>query len=330
MHFIDEVKIFLKAGDGGNGSTSFRREKFIEFGGPDGGDGGRGGSILLIADPNLNTLIDFRYKQHFKAERGRNGRGRACTGPSGQDLILPVPVGTQVLAADRETILADLDNSNAIFTVAAGGRGGLGNLHFKSSTNRAPEKATKGTTGEEIEIWLNLKLLCDVGIIGLPNAGKSTFLSVVTSAKPKIANYPFTTLKPQLGVCYFLDQEMVFADIPGLIQGAHQGHGLGDRFLRHIERCRVLLHLIDITSEDLIADYTTIRNELTSYSSALSHKKELIILNKCDLKTNYQEIQVDLEQKLGVKVLVCSGASHFNLETILSELLQILRAEYNL
>jgi GTP-binding protein len=325
MHFIDEVKIFLKAGDGGNGSSSFRREKFIEFGGPDGGDGGKGASIILVVDPNLNTLIDFRYKQHFKAERGQNGSGRACTGASGKDLILPVPLGTQVLASDRQTILADLDNLDATFTAASGGKGGLGNLHFKSSTNRSPEKTTKGNIGEEVEIWLNLKLLCDVGLIGLPNAGKSTLLSVITSAKPKIADYPFTTLKPQLGVCYFRDQEIVFADIPGLIEGAHQGQGLGDRFLRHIERCRVLLHVIDITAYDPVASYTTIRQELTSYSGILSHKRELIILNKCDLVTNAEEIQFMFEKTTGKKTFICSGAAFINLDLILSELLILLQ-----
>jgi GTP-binding protein len=327
MHFIDEVKIFLKAGDGGDGSASFRREKFIEFGGPDGGDGGRGANIILVADPNLNTLIDFRYKQHFKAPKGRNGSGKGCTGASGVDLILKVPLGTQVLSGDKETVLADLDQAESFYIVANGGHGGLGNLHFKSSTNRAPEKRTKGGLGDEVEIWLNLKLLCDVGIIGLPNAGKSTFLSVISSAKPKIADYPFTTLKPQLGVAYCDDQELVFADIPGLIEGAHAGHGLGDRFLRHIERCLVLLHLIDITSEDPLKDYYTIRQELSSYSNKLLHKQELIILNKVDLSQNYLEIQTKMEANLGKKVLVCSGGTKFNVDKILMMLLTIVTQE---
>ena len=248
MHFIDEVKIYLKAGDGGNGIVAFRREKFIEYGGPDGGTGGKGGNIILRVTKDLNTLIDFRYKQHFKAERGRNGGGSNCTGHGGEDMIVRVPVGTQILAEDRETVLADLIEDGQEVVIAKGGGGGLGNAVFKSSTNQAPEKATPGVLGDELWVWLQLKLLSDVGLLGLPNAGKSTFLAAVSSAKPKIADYPFTTLKPQLGVAYIADEEIVIADIPGLIEGASQGHGLGDRFLRHIERCRALLHLIDIAS----------------------------------------------------------------------------------
>lgn len=323
MHFIDEVKIFLKAGDGGNGSSSFRREKFIEYGGPDGGDGGHGANIVFIADPNLNTLIDFRYRQHFKAERGVNGSGQCCTGRAGQDIVLQVPLGTQVLAGDKVTVLADLDTPDQVFVVARGGKGGLGNVHFKSSTNRAPEKTTKGRIGDELEVWLNLKLLSDVGLIGLPNAGKSTFLSVATSARPKIADYPFTTLKPQLGVAYINDAELVLADIPGLIEGANEGHGLGDRFLRHIERCNILLHLIDVSHDNVITAYKTVRHEIMSYSTKMQGKIEIVVLNKCDLNPEYAKIQRKLEKAIGKKVMCCSGASNFNVKEILSELLTI-------
>ena len=320
MHFIDEVKIFLKAGDGGNGSASFRREKFIEYGGPDGGDGGKGGDIIFIADENLNTLIDFRYKQHFKAERGGNGSGQHCTGHSGKDIIQHVPVGTQILAVDRKTVIADLDSDGQIFIAAKGGDGGQGNIHFKSSTNRAPRKATKGFPGQEIEVWLNLKLLSDVGLVGLPNAGKSTFLSVTTSAKPKIADYPFTTLKPQLGVAYIEDDEIVLADIPGLIEGANQGLGLGDRFLRHIERCKVILHLIDASSDDVVTDYRTVRNEMESYIGAIKDKDEIVVLSKCDLNPEYEQVRKILSKEIGKEVYCCSSANNFNIKEILSKL----------
>lgn len=323
MHFIDEVKIFLKAGDGGNGSASFRREKFIEYGGPNGGDGGKGGDIVFMAEENLNTLIDFRYKQHFKAERGGNGSGQNCTGLSGKDIILTVPVGTQILAVDRETVIADLDHNGQFFIAAKGGDGGLGNTHFKTSTNRAPRKATKGFEGQELEVWLNLKLLSDVGLVGMPNAGKSTFLSVTTAAKPKIADYPFTTLKPQLGVAYIDDVEIVIADIPGLIEGASEGHGLGDRFLRHIERCKVILHLIDITQDDVLKAYKTIRNEMETYTGAIKDKYEIVVLNKCDLNPEYIKIQDQLSKEIGKEVLCCSAASNFNVKEILSKLKSI-------
>lgn len=325
MHFIDEVKIFLKAGDGGNGSASFRREKFIEFGGPDGGDGGAGGNIIFIANENLNTLIDFRYKQHFKAERGGNGSGQCCTGATGKDIILQVPVGTQILAENKMTILADLDLHEQKYTAARGGNGGLGNTHFKTSTNRSPRKATKGYEGDELAVWLNLKLLSDVGLVGLPNAGKSTFLSIVTSAKPKIADYPFTTLKPQLGVAYIDDSEIVIADIPGLIEGASQGHGLGDRFLRHIERCKIILHLIDISQENVIDAYYTIRNEMKMYGKELQNKEELIVLNKCDLCPDYEEIRKKLSNEIGKNVFCCSAATNFQVKPLLSELLKLLQ-----
>ncbi len=283
MKFLDQVKIYVKAGNGGDGSPSFRREKFIEFGGPDGGDGGKGGSVILKAEQNLNTLIDFRYQQHHKAKRGENGSGQNRTGKSGENLILKVPLGTQVFEEDNKTLIYDFTKINEEFTAAAGGKGGLGNTRFKSSTNRAPRKFTKGTQGEEFTIWLQLKTIADIGIIGLPNAGKSSLLASVTNANPKIANYQFTTLNPNLGVVRYDDKEITVADIPGLVEGAHKGTGLGIQFLKHIERCKSLLHLIDITSEDLKKSYIQVKNELKEYSKKLIKKKELIVLNKTDL-----------------------------------------------
>ena len=283
MKFLDQVKIFLKAGNGGDGSPSFRREKFIEFGGPDGGDGGDGGSIILKAEQNLNTLIDYRYQQHHKAKRGINGSGQNRTGKSGEDLILKVPLGTQVYEEDNKTLLFDFTKIGEKFTAASGGKGGLGNTKFKSSTNRAPRKFTKGTKGEEFVIWLQLKTIADIGIIGLPNAGKSSLLAAVTNANPKIANYQFTTLNPNLGVANYDNKEVTIADIPGLVEGAHKGVGLGVKFLKHIERCKSLLHMIDITNKDLKKNYKQIRNELKNYSSKLTKKDELIVLNKIDL-----------------------------------------------
>ena len=255
MKFLDQVKIYIKAGNGGDGSPSFRREKFIEYGGPDGGDGGKGGSVILKAEQNLNTLIDFRYQQHHKAMRGENGAGQNRTGKSGEDLILKVPLGTQVFEEDNKTLIYDFTKIGEEFTAAAGGKGGLGNTRFKSSTNRAPRKFTKGTHGEEFTIWLQLKTIADIGIIGLPNAGKSSLLASITNANPKIANYQFTTLNPNLGVVSYDDKEITIADIPGLIEGAHKGTGLGTQFLKHIERCKTLLHLIDITA----VSYTHLR-----------------------------------------------------------------------
>ncbi len=283
MKFLDQVKIYIKAGNGGDGSPSFRREKFIEFGGPDGGDGGKGGSVILRAEQNLNTLIDFRYQQHHKAKRGENGAGQNQTGKSGQDLILKVPLGTQVFEEDNKTLIYDFTQISEEYTAAAGGKGGLGNTRFKSSTNRAPRKFTKGTQGEEFTIWLQLKTIADIGIIGLPNAGKSSLLASVTNANPKIANYQFTTLNPNLGVASYDNKEITIADIPGLVEGAHKGTGLGIQFLKHIERCKSLLHLIDITSEDLKKSYQQVKNELKKYSNKLIKKKELIVLNKIDL-----------------------------------------------
>ena len=292
MKFLDQVKIYIKAGNGGDGSPSFRREKFIEFGGPDGGDGGKGGSIILRAEQNLNTLIDFRYQQHHKAQRGENGAGQNRTGKGGLDLILKVPLGTQLFEEDNKTLIYDFTKIGEEFVAANGGKGGLGNSRFKSSTNRAPRKYTKGSIGEEFIIWLQLKTIADIGIIGLPNAGKSSLLAAITNANPKIANYEFTTLNPNLGVASYDDKEITIADIPGLIEGANKGTGLGTQFLKHIERCKSLLHLIDITNENLIKAYNQVKNELQNYSEELIKKKELIVLNKIDL------IDRDLVEKI--------------------------------
>ena len=286
MKFLDQAKIQVKAGDGGSGSASFRREKFIEFGGPDGGDGGDGGSVIFSAEENLNTLIDFRFQQHFKAEKGQNGMGKKRTGRSGKDLILKVPLGTQIFEEDNNTLIDDLKKVNQKIIIAKGGKRGLGNVRFKSSTNRAPRKKTEGSEGESFWIWLQLKVIADIGIIGMPNSGKSSLLSVLTKAKPKIANYPFTTINPNLGVASYGDKEITLADIPGLIEGAHEGVGLGDKFLRHIERCKNLIHLIDITENDILENYLKIRKELSKYSVGLLKKKEIIIFNKIDIMTN--------------------------------------------
>mgnify|MGYP006242311517 FL=1 len=283
MKFLDQVKIYVKAGNGGSGSPSFRREKFVEFGGPDGGDGGKGGSVILISERNLNTLIDYRYQQHFKAERGKDGSGKNKTGKGGEDLYLKVPLGTQVFEEDNKTLIYDFKSQKEEFLVASGGKGGFGNTRFKSSTNRAPKKFTKGGQGEEFWIWLQLKTIADIGIIGLPNAGKSSLLASMTSANPKIANYKFTTINPNLGVASYDDKEVTLADIPGLIEGAHTGTGLGIKFLKHIERCKTLLHLIDITEDDLFNSYNQVRKELSKYSKDLVKKKEIVVLNKTDL-----------------------------------------------
>ena len=283
MKFLDQAKIYIKAGDGGAGSASFRREKYIEFGGPDGGDGGNGGSIILESEENLNTLVDFRYRQHFKAETGKSGSKKNKTGAGGKDLILKVPVGTQIYEEDNNTLIYDLTKNKERFVVATGGKGGLGNTRFKSSTNRTPRKKTDGKKGEEFWIWLQLKVIADVGIIGLPNAGKSSFLSKCTKAKPKIANYPFTTINPNLGVLNINHKEIVLADIPGLIEGSHKGIGLGDRFLRHIERCKTLIHLIDISEKDILGNYLKIKSELSKYDKKILKKTEIIIFNKLDL-----------------------------------------------
>ena len=323
MKFLDQVKIYIKAGDGGDGSPSFRREKFIEFGGPDGGDGGKGGSVILKAEQNLNTLIDFRYQQHHKAKRGENGAGQNRTGKSGEDLILKVPLGTQVFEEDNKTLIYDFTKISEEFIAAAGGKGGLGNTRFKSSTNRAPRKFTKGTQGEEFTIWLQLKTIADIGIIGLPNAGKSSLLASVTNANPKIANYQFTTLNPNLGVASYDNKEITIADIPGLVEGAHKGTGLGIQFLKHIERCKSLLHLIDITSEDLKKSYQQVKNELKKYSYKLIKKKELIVLNKIDLidEKEVNHIIKDFKKNTKSEVIALSTFNKSSVSKIKSKLL---------
>ena len=318
MKFLDQAKIFVKAGDGGSGSASFRREKFIEFGGPDGGDGGRGGSIICVADKNLNTLIDFRYQQHFKAEKGQDGKGKKKTGKSGKDLILKVPVGTQILEEDNNTLIEDLTKSEKKINIAKGGKGGLGNVRFKSSTNRSPRKKTDGENGESFWIWLQLKVIADIGIVGMPNSGKSSLLSVLTSARPKIANYPFTTINPSLGVANYNNKEVILADIPGLIEGAHEGIGLGDKFLRHIERCNNILHLIDITNNNLLEDYSKVRKELFKYSNKLTKKREIIVFNKIDMVNN-EEINKKIDifsKKVKKKIYTISALKHKGLKTI--------------
>ncbi len=283
MKFLDQAKIYIKAGNGGSGSSSFRREKYIEYGGPDGGDGGTGGSVIFESERNLNTLIDFRYKQHFNAENGKSGSKKNKTGGGGKDLVLKVPTGTQIFEEDNNTLIYDFTKDKEKFVVATGGEGGLGNTRFKSSTNRAPRKKTLGKKGEEFWVWLQLKVIADAGIIGLPNAGKSSLLSRCTRAKPKIANYPFTTINPNLGVLSMNHKEVILADIPGLIEGSHKGVGLGDKFLRHIERCKVLIHLIDISEKDIIGNYLKIRNELSKYDKSILKKKEIVVFNKSDL-----------------------------------------------
>ena len=318
MKFLDQAKIHIKAGNGGSGSSSFRREKYIEYGGPDGGDGGNGGSIILESERNLNTLIDFRYKQHFKAENGKPGSKKNKTGASGKDLILKVPIGTQIYEEDNNTLIYDLEKNKEKFIVATGGKGGLGNVRFKSSTNRAPRKKTDGKDGEEFWIWLQLKVIADVGIIGLPNAGKSSFLSKCTRARPKIANYPFTTINPNLGVLNVSHKEIVLADIPGLIEGSHKGVGLGDKFLRHIERCKTLIHLIDISEKDILGNYLKIRNELSKYDKEILKKKEIIIFNKLDL-VDMNSINKKLEQfkkKVKKNYEITSLVSNQNFEKI--------------
>ncbi len=294
MKFLDQAKIYIKAGNGGSGSASFRREKYVEFGGPDGGDGGDVGSIIFESDRNLNTLIDYRYAQHFKAEHGYSGGKKNKTGAKGKDLILKVPLGTQLYEEDNNTLIFDFTKNKEKYLVALGGKGGFGNLRFKSSTNRAPRKKTSGKSGEEFWIWLQLKVIADIGIIGLPNAGKSSLLAALTRAKPKIASYPFTTINPNLGVTYFDNKEITLADIPGLVEGAHKGIGLGDKFLRHIERCKILLHLLDITEENLVENYKKIKIELSAYDKKLSKKREIVFFNKSDLLEK-KEIQNKLK-----------------------------------
>jgi GTP-binding protein len=282
MKFLDQAKIYIASGAGGAGSASFRREKFIEFGGPDGGDGGKGGDVWVEGVANLNTLIDYRYRQHFKDQSGQAGMGGNRAGAAGKDLVIPVPPGTEVLAEDQETLLAEVMKPGERVRLAKGGNGGFGNTHFKSPTNRAPRHANPGQPAQEMTVWLRLKLIADAGLVGLPNAGKSTLLATVSAAKPKIADYPFTTLHPNLGVVRVGEVDFVLADIPGLIEGAHEGKGVGTRFLGHVERCRVLLHLVDATSDDIAAAYRTVRAELKAYGAGLAKKKEIVALSKCD------------------------------------------------
>ncbi len=326
MKFLDEAKIYVRSGDGGAGCVSFRREKFIEMGGPDGGNGGRGGDIVIEAVGALNTLIDYRYQQHFKVKKGEHGKGANRSGLASGDIVLKVPVGTEILAEDRETVIADMTKEGERIVLLKGGRGGMGNAHFKSSTNQAPKHAQPGEQGEEMWIWLRLKLFSDAGLLGMPNAGKSTFLAATSRAKPKIADYPFTTLTPQLGVVYVDGREFVLADIPGLIEGAHMGVGLGLKFLAHVERCGVLLHLVDGTLEDVGEAYKTIRGEISEYSEALAEKPELVALNKCDALTreDIKEKCKVLKKLSGRKVHAISAATGVGIEELLRDMWKII------
>jgi len=326
MKFLDQAKVYLSSGHGGAGCVGFRREKFIEFGGPDGGDGGRGGDVWIEVVPNLNTLIDFRYQQHFKAQNGRPGMGSQRSGPSGESVTLRVPVGTEILDQDGETVLHDLTKPGQRLRLLKGGDGGFGNLHYKTSTNRAPRQSGKGWPGEERWVWLRLKLIADAGVVGLPNAGKSTLLAATSRAKPKIADYPFTTLTPQLGVVGIDQREFVLADIPGLIEGAHEGAGLGDRFLGHVERCRVLLHLVDGTAEDVAASYRTVRAELAEYGAGLADKPEIVALNKIDALTKdvIAARRAALRKAAGRKVMLVSGVTGEGVPALLRALLAVI------
>ena len=322
MKFIDEAKIFVKSGDGGDGCLSFRREKYIEFGGPDGGNGGKGGDIIIEGTKSLNTLVDYRFQKHFKAQKGRGGAGRNRTGAAGKDMILKIPVGTEILQDDE--ILADIINDEKMI-LFPGGEGGKGNINFKSSTNRAPRKTTPGEKGYEAEVVLRLKILADAGLVGFPNAGKSSLLRKISAAKPKVADYPFTTLDPKLGVVRKGDEEIVVADIPGLIEDAHVGSGLGFKFLKHIERCHSLIHVIDITNEDLVKSYNTIINELKSYDEDLVNKNKIIVLNKCDLlkKEEVEKIKIDFENFINLKVHLISTMSGEGIDRLINEILNL-------
>ena len=322
MKFIDEAKIFIKSGDGGDGCLSFRREKYIEFGGPDGGNGGKGGDIIIEGTKSLNTLVDYRFQKHFKAQKGRGGAGRNRTGAAGKDMILKIPVGTEILQDDE--ILADIINDEKMI-LFPGGEGGKGNINFKSSTNRAPRKTTPGEKGYEAEVVLRLKILADAGLVGFPNAGKSSLLRKISAAKPKVADYPFTTLDPKLGVVRKGDEEIVVADIPGLIEDAHVGSGLGFKFLKHIERCHSLIHVIDITNEDLVKSYNTIINELKSYDEDLVNKNKIIVLNKCDLlkKEEIDKIRIDFENFINLKIHLISTISGEGIDQLINEILKL-------
>ena len=322
MKFLDQAKVHLQSGKGGDGCVGFRREKFIEFGGPDGGNGGRGGDVVAIAVANLNTLIDYRYQQHFRAQHGQNGSGSNKTGADGETIVMKLPVGTQILADDGESIIADLTKPGQRVVLARGGDGGFGNTHYKSSTNRAPRRADPGWPGEGMSVWLRLKLIADAGLVGLPNAGKSTFLAATSRARPKIADYPFTTLAPQLGVVGIDESEFVVADLPGLIEGAHEGAGLGHRFLGHVERCNVILHLVDATAEDPVASWRTIRRELKRYGHGLDRKPEVIGLNKIDALTPEEiaRARAALAKASRRKVWPLSGASGAGVREVLRAL----------
>ncbi|ATE66664.1 GTPase ObgE [Rhizorhabdus dicambivorans] len=326
MHFLDQAKIFVRSGSGGPGAVSFRREKFIEYGGPDGGNGGKGGDIIFEAVPGLNTLIDFRYTQHFKAQRGHGGAGSNRTGAGGEDLVIKVPVGTQVLSEDKESVLADFTVPGQREVFLRGGDGGRGNASYKTSTNRAPRQHGTGWPGEEMWVWLRLKLLADCGLVGLPNAGKSTFINAVSNAKAKVGAYPFTTIRPQLGVASHKNREFVVADIPGLIEGAAEGAGIGDRFLGHIERCRVLLHLVDASGDDPVGAYEIVQGELEAYGAGLADKPQVIALNKIDAidaKTR-DKLAKKLAKKSGTEVMLLSGASGEGLPAVLDHIIEIL------
>ncbi len=326
MKFLDFAKIHIRAGDGGNGSASFRREKYIEYGGPNGGDGGRGGDVIFRAVPNVNTLIDYRFKTHFAAQRGQNGMGKMRTGFSGEDLILPVPTGTVILSENGEIEYADLNRDGMEYLAARGGNGGWGNLHFKSPTNRAPKQANDGLPGEERTVILQLKLIADIGLVGFPNAGKSTLLSAVTSARPKIANYAFTTLNPQLGVMYAHNREFVMVDLPGLIEGAHAGVGLGDKFLGHAERTKMILHVIDGTEPDWAARYKAIRHEMDSYGGGLVNKPEMVVINKIDaisddeLNERMAAFKKSFGRKKRPEILTISAAGRIGIDTLISQI----------
>jgi len=328
MKFLDQARVYIKSGAGGDGCLSFRREKYVAMGGPDGGDGGNGGSVWVECVDNLNTLIDFRYQQHYKGGRGIGGMGRDRSGKSGDDVVLRVPPGTQVFAEDNETLIGDLTEPGERLLLAQGGNGGFGNARFKTSTNQAPRRINPGEPGEETEIWLRLKLIADAGLVGLPNAGKSTFLAAVSAAKPKIANYPFTTLHPNLGVVKVGSVDFVLADIPGLIEGAHEGAGIGDRFLGHVERCRINLHLIDVTCEDVVESYDIIRGELSAYGNGLGEKDELVALTKCDavLDDVVTEAADRLEEKLGFRPLTISAVSGQGIEHALHQIGQVVKS----
>ncbi len=329
MKFLDQARVYIRSGNGGAGAVSFRREKYIQFGGPDGGDGGRGGDVWVECVNGLNTLIDYRYQQHFRAKTGVHGMGKNRTGAHGADVVMKVPIGTQVLEEDNETLIADLTELGQRVLIAQGGNGGFGNARFKSSTNQAPRRANPGEDGIEKSVWLRLKLIADAGLVGLPNAGKSSFLASVTSAKPKIADYPFTTIHPNLGVVRQDARECVLADIPGLIEGAHEGAGIGVRFLGHVERCRVLLHLVDGTSEHVVLDYKTVCDELAAYGGGLAEKTTYVVLNKIDAMSDedIRQRAAELSEASGSDVMLMSGATGEGVENVLRAVFSMIEAD---